>query len=209
MAAAEQVMYTSDDAAHVLWEHSALNYAGYGQATRRPHTTEELSDYHYEIRTPYSLLLIARIANHAQEHPVEGLEHRNSYGFKHDFEKALTPRTYVSNGQGIAGMLLAGYVLTKDSGYNATFEPPATATYTLYRFWSGTTLLYVGISNCLPRRMTEHNGFGTYGAPVKDWWTQATQVTLEHYADKTAVRQAEEAAIRTEHPVYNIQHNKG
>lgn len=200
------VTYTSADARRILEEHPGLHYGGYGPGVRAPRTTQELMGCRTQICWPESLDLIAWVAGYVTEHPVRGLEDRTSYGFKHDFEKA-TPRRYVSNGQAIAGMLLAGYRLAADSGYNATFTTPGAGEYTLYRFWAGDDLLYTGISNCLPRRLEEHSGFGSYGEVRKSWWEEATHVTLEHYASRSSVLKAEAAAIRSEHPRYNIQHN--
>jgi hypothetical protein len=48
--------------------------------------------------------------------------------------------------------------------------------------------------------MGEHRG-------DKPWFTLATKVTLEWFPDREAALEAEERAIKREHPVYNVQHN--
>ncbi len=65
------------------------------------------------------------------------------------------------------------------------------------------TLLYIGKSNDPLRRSEEHRR-------SKDWMPySAVRIDLEWYAGLAAVLEAEARAIRTEHPVYNIQHNRG
>jgi hypothetical protein len=56
---------------------------------------------------------------------------------------------------------------------------PRTATSgrtTLYRFYDGDgALLYIGITNSVPRRLGQHQAH-------KPWWGDAARVTLEHHA---------------------------
>lgn len=73
----------------------------------------------------------------------------------------------------------------------------------LYRFFDAAgTLLYVGITNHLPRRLGQHG-------EDKPWFAQASTVTVEHYPDRAAALTAETAAITGERPVYNVHHNQG
>jgi hypothetical protein len=75
--------------------------------------------------------------------------------------------------------------------------------YRLYRAWGGDgELLYVGKTNCWPRRMGEHHG-------SKEWFAEAEWIDFERHPDNDAVLAAERIAIETEHPVFNIQHNRG
>lgn len=70
----------------------------------------------------------------------------------------------------------------------------------LYRFYNdGGQLLYVGITNDPPRRMTEHS-------QDKAWWPQVRGMTVDWYPDRDAVLAAERRAIRIEHPLHNSQH---
>lgn len=69
----------------------------------------------------------------------------------------------------------------------------------LYRFFGEDgVLLYVGITNHLPGRMSEH-------AVEKPWWLEVQQVKVEHYPTRDDVSAAEQKAILEEHPRYNIQ----
>lgn len=78
-----------------------------------------------------------------------------------------------------------------------TSEPHA-----LYRFYgAGGTLLYIGITNSLPRRLTQHND-------KKPWWLGVSTVKVEHYPSREAVLEAEKRAIIAERPLYNEKHNK-
>lgn len=73
--------------------------------------------------------------------------------------------------------------------------------HALYRFWDdNNNLLYVGITVHLPNRVAQHRG-------EKEWWTEIATITIEHHPDRESVLEAEHAAIRTEHPVWNVIHN--
>jgi predicted GIY-YIG superfamily endonuclease len=50
---------------------------------------------------------------------------------------------------------------------------------TLYRFFDDGDLLYVGITNCVPRRMSQHG-------ERKPWFSDATRITLEHFTSRSA-----------------------
>jgi predicted GIY-YIG superfamily endonuclease len=79
-------------------------------------------------------------------------------------------------------------------------EPDApTALYRFYDKAGG--LLYIGISNSVPRRFDQHED-------TKPWYTQVRDVKVEHYPSRPAALAAEEKAIKTECPKYNIQHNR-
>jgi hypothetical protein len=72
---------------------------------------------------------------------------------------------------------------------------------TLYRFTDENgRLLYVGISSGALRRFTQHQG-------DKGWWREVTDIGIEHYETRAEVVAAERAAILTESPAYNVQHN--
>lgn len=73
----------------------------------------------------------------------------------------------------------------------------------LYR-WYGENdrLLYVGITNNLERRTNEH-------AADKPWITESVRAEIEPYSTRSAALAAEERAIFSENPVYNVIHNYG
>lgn len=74
--------------------------------------------------------------------------------------------------------------------------------HALYRFFgAGGTLLYIGITNEIPRRLKQHSG-------DKPWWLGVSSITVEHYPSREAVLEAERRAIITEKPLYNDQHNR-
>lgn len=72
--------------------------------------------------------------------------------------------------------------------------------HTLYFFWHGRRLLYVGITNDRRRRISEHRG-------LKPWYTESTKITMKWYPNRRAVLDAEERLIKRKRPLYNIQHN--
>lgn len=73
----------------------------------------------------------------------------------------------------------------------------------LYRFFDkADQLLYIGITNSVPRRFDQHDD-------DKPWYADVTRVVLEHHPDRQAALAAEKAAIQAEHPKYNIVHNHG
>lgn len=68
----------------------------------------------------------------------------------------------------------------------------------LYRFFDESDeLLYVGVTMNPTRRWLEHS-------QDKVWWAEVAHVTLEPYPDRKSVLDAEQLAIKTEHPRYNI-----
>jgi hypothetical protein len=71
----------------------------------------------------------------------------------------------------------------------------------VYRAWTADReLLYVGMSANPFLRLSNH-------APTQPWWAEVTEVTLEHFDDLEAARQAEAAAIAIEGPKYNVRHS--
>lgn len=73
----------------------------------------------------------------------------------------------------------------------------------LYRWWGpNDRLLYVGITNDLERRTGEH-------AAEKPWIAEAVGATVETFPSRSAALAAEERAIFSENPVYNVIHNYG
>lgn len=76
-------------------------------------------------------------------------------------------------------------------------------TVSLYRFFDHSNeLLYIGITNRIPRRLDEHGD-------DKPWYLEVARVEVEHHPDRHAALRAEKDAIKTERPRYNIQHNRG
>lgn len=73
--------------------------------------------------------------------------------------------------------------------------------HALYRFYAEDgSLLYIGITLNVASRFRDH-------AHGKPWWTSVHRIELEHYDDRDSVLVAETAAIRAEHPRYNVIHN--
>jgi GIY-YIG catalytic domain. len=73
--------------------------------------------------------------------------------------------------------------------------------HALYRFYgAGGTLLYIGITNEIPRRLKDHSR-------NKPWWLGVTNIKVEHYPNRQSVLEAERRAIIAERPLYNDQHN--
>jgi len=70
----------------------------------------------------------------------------------------------------------------------------------LYRFWQDNNLLYIGITEQFFGRMDQHS-------TTKAWIKQTTHVTLQHFANRPSVEQAEKAAILAEKPLFNVIHN--
>lgn len=67
---------------------------------------------------------------------------------------------------------------------------------TLYRFYGGRRLLYVGITDNVSTRFTDH--------AKKAWWSEVTNIAFTTYADRAAALEAEVEAIRQERPAYNV-----
>lgn len=71
----------------------------------------------------------------------------------------------------------------------------------LYRFFgTDDELLYIGITADPGSRWKAH-------ASDKPWWTEVVRTTIEHYETRKEVETAEAAAIRSEHPKYNVTYN--
>lgn len=74
--------------------------------------------------------------------------------------------------------------------------------HALYRFYDRhRALLYIGITACLPTRLTHHDDH-------KPWWTDVADITVQHFTGRDAVLDAEAKAIRTERPLHNVVHNR-
>jgi predicted GIY-YIG superfamily endonuclease len=74
--------------------------------------------------------------------------------------------------------------------------------HALYRFFDAAdVLLYVGVSVDPILRMKAHRR-------EKDWWSQVRSMTVEPFPTRQAALDAETEAIRTEKPLYNVQHNE-
>lgn len=71
----------------------------------------------------------------------------------------------------------------------------------LYRFYnSDDELLYIGITLNPSERFKQHKG-------EKPWWTEVARIEIQTYESRQAVTDAEQAAIRSERPKYNVVHN--
>lgn len=71
----------------------------------------------------------------------------------------------------------------------------------LYRmFDAADDLLYIGISNNFGRRWKQE-------AESKEWYPWVHRQTVEWYDSRTEALDAEELAIKAEHPKHNVQHN--
>jgi hypothetical protein len=82
----------------------------------------------------------------------------------------------------------------------AADHPPAVPC-TLYRLYGADgALLYVGISGSPAQRMKDH--------AHKPWWVEAASASFQHYEYRSHALAAERAAIKSERPKYNIQHNQ-
>jgi predicted GIY-YIG superfamily endonuclease len=78
---------------------------------------------------------------------------------------------------------------------NRTIAPQRTA---LYRFYDAAwVLLYVGITDDLPRRLREH-------ARDKEWFSQVRHQAVSLYDGERQARKAETRAIHAEVPRHNI-----
>lgn len=70
----------------------------------------------------------------------------------------------------------------------------------LYRFYDADgALLYVGITYDIGIRFHNHSR-------KKEWWPAATDLTVKWYETRDLAMAAEREAIKTESPVWNIQH---
>lgn len=143
--------------------------------------------------------------------PVEGLP---------PYEQALYPRFlhyWQYLGTGTSCRLWSGpghtYVPAEDLvdspiDYEFRFIRPAEAIEAipdvrtaLYRLRGESRgLLYVGISSNPLRRWPEH-------AAEKQWWSEVTDLSMQWFESRAAALKAEVEAIRTERPLYNVQHN--
>jgi predicted GIY-YIG superfamily endonuclease len=63
-------------------------------------------------------------------------------------------------------------------------------------------LLYVGCTTNLKTRLREHKGSDS--KTPAPWYGVTARVTTEHFPDAATARHAEDEAIRTEFPVFNV-----
>jgi len=69
----------------------------------------------------------------------------------------------------------------------------------LYRLYGADgTLLWVGITGSLSERFAQH-------AASKPWWPDVARKTVAWCQDRSDAARAEAAAIRDEHPLYNVR----
>ena len=103
----------------ILDAHPDLHYYGYGLAAG-----VELAEADQDrLRDPDSLQTILAVERWVRESRPD--LSRTSYALKHDAERDLGG--YVSNGQLIAAMLLAGYQIKDTRAYNPRFAKERTA----------------------------------------------------------------------------------
>src|SRR5690349_14786697 len=73
--------------------------------------------------------------------------------------------------------------------------------HVLYRcFDDRAVCLYIGATTQPGVRFRKH-------ADTKDWWCEVVNIQLEHHASRDALERAEQEAIASEGPVFNIAHN--
>lgn len=77
-------------------------------------------------------------------------------------------------------------------------RPEATALYRWYDVEA--RLLYVGISNQPVRRTGQHDDH-------QPWWREVRSATVEWLPTRAEALEAEERAIKREHPEHNVVHN--
>lgn len=75
-------------------------------------------------------------------------------------------------------------------------------THILYRFFADDELLYVGITNNPRNRLKAHQA-------DKTWFSQVTRSTMQHFATREALMEAEIKAIQAEKPRYNVTYADG
>ena len=72
----------------------------------------------------------------------------------------------------------------------------------LYRFFDAASqLLYVGITMNPSSRWNQHR-------KDKAWWVEVANITIEPHLSRPAALRAEQRAIRFEHPLWNVMHNR-
>jgi hypothetical protein len=73
------------------------------------------------------------------------------------------------------------------------------AQHVLYRHWDKDgQLLYVGMTNNPPRRLTSHRA-------KAEWWAQVSWTSYQKFSSRPALKAGETRAIKTENPRWNIQ----
>lgn len=79
----------------------------------------------------------------------------------------------------------------------------AMAACTLYRYFAADgSLLYVGITSSRHSRAVQHS-------TAAEWWPLTVRATLTHYPNRADAEAAEQSAIISEHPLYNLRYNEG
>jgi hypothetical protein len=114
-------MTAKDDARRMIEAHPKLHNRGWGQ----PHYRSDYVDLareRAELLSDDSLAVIVKVARWCRTITLE--RGRTSYGLKHDAERQVHGIGYVSNGQLIVAMLMAGYVIKKGGGFNPGFSRP-------------------------------------------------------------------------------------
>lgn len=79
-------------------------------------------------------------------------------------------------------------------------EKVPTALYRL--FGEGDSRVYIGVAKSFGKRWQQH-------AHSQPWWPEVRRQTIDWYPDRDSAEAAEAAAIKAEHPKYNVMHNRG
>lgn len=111
--------YTAAAALRVLDDHPQLHNGGYGPLPAHAGYQLDQAESRAAIMQPESLTVILRVADWCSTATPPNIKKKNSYGLKHDAERDIDQ--YVSNGQLIAGMVLAGYEI-RERDYNPCFK---------------------------------------------------------------------------------------
>lgn len=76
--------------------------------------------------------------------------------------------------------------------------------HVVYRAYSREgVLLYVGCSHNLYSRLTQHR-LEQKNTPGRGWYALTQRVTFQDFPNGPSARQAEKDAIRSEHPLFNV-----
>lgn len=99
------------------------------------------------------------------------------------------------------GMWVGGIEHATTARARFSFAPYSAGDLTgVYRLYAcDGTLLYIGVTNDPLRRWKQH-------AATKSWWTEVDHIVLIPFGSATSARYMERQIIRSESPLYNVQH---
>lgn len=103
-----------------------------------------------------------------------------------------------------SGMWIGGIEQATTSLARFAFAPYGTGDLTgVYRLYAcDGTLLYVGVTNDPIRRWKQH-------AAERPWWSEVDHLALVPFGSAASARYMERQIIRSERPLYNVQHARG